>query len=354
MDKLEALRAYMEQNGVEGVLLANPSNVTWLTGFSGDSAEVLVTMHHAYLVTDSRYTEQAEQEAGERFSIEETTAAERLAYLDGLMSKRKIRTLAIERSYVTLQLFEDFEKSWFIRYADIDGAMRQLRAIKTPEDLERMRRGAKITEDAFEHLLKYIKPGVSERELYAVLIYFMNKAGVEPSFRPILASGENSAMPHAPITERKLEPGDLLTMDFGVKLEGQCTDFTRTVAISGLEQKLQVVYNTVKLAQEAALAAVRAEQECSEVDEAARSFIENAGYGKYFGHSTGHGVGVDIHEAPTVSKTSQDMLKENMVITIEPGIYLPKKGGVRIEDFVAVTENGCENFYTATKELIIV
>lgn len=356
MNHLDALRSRMAENNVEGALLFNPSNVTWLTGFSGDSAQVLVTMNEAYLVTDARYTEQARGEVTEGFSVEESTAADRLACLGRLMAKRKtkLKSLGIERSYVTFNMFDELERTWFLMYMDIDSVIEELRAIKDNVEIGRMKKGAEITEAAFEHLLKYIKPGVSERDLYAELVYFMNKAGVEPSFRPIIAGGENSSMPHAPITARQLQAGDLLTMDFGVKYQGQCTDFTRTVAISGLEQEMKVVYNTVKLAQEAALEAISEGKTCSEIDEAARSVIESAGFGQYFGHGTGHGVGVDIHEAPRIARDAKGVLQQGMVVTVEPGVYLPKKGGVRIEDFVAVTKDGCDNFYTVTKDLIIV
>jgi len=231
--------------------------------------------------------------------------------------------------------------------------MHALRTIKTPEEIEKMRKGAKITADTFYHMTKVIKPGVSEYDLLAEMIYFFHKNGVKPSFEPIIATGPNSSLPHATISDRKVQNGDFVTMDFGVIYEGQCTDFTRTVAVGGVAPELEMIYNIVQKAQLATLAALRPGITGGDVDAVARNIITDAGYGAFYEHGTGHGVGVEIHEAPWFRRDNPQVLEAGMIGTVEPGIYLPGQGGVRIEDMVAITEDGYENFYTVSKDLIV-
>lgn len=345
--------AYMEEKGLDGILLTSPPNVAWISGFTGTSSQILLTPKRSYFITDFRYDEQAKQEVAEVFKVMKSAPQERLGSIEQLLDKHDVKTLGIEAEHVTLEMMHRYQQTWFVRYEKVDGFFKSLRAVKTPEEIKAMEEGAALTQGAFEHLLGVIRPGVRETEILAELVYYFNQRGAVPSFPPIIAGGPNSALPHATVSDRPLEAGDFLTMDFGCKFHGMCTDFTRTIALGGVEPKLEMIYNTVRCAQEAALLAVRAGVAASEVDEAARSIIREAGYGEYFEHSTGHGVGAVIHEAPTLSVTSKDILEPGMVVTIEPGVYLPKKAGVRVEDMVVVTEEGAKNFYTATKELII-
>lgn len=353
--RFKKIRAYMEEKGIDGILVSSPSNVQWLADFPGTDSQILITHSHQYFITDSRYMEAAEaalEGGGWRFIT--AAQSETLWRLDKLLEKHGTKKLGIEKEYVTIDRMESYEESWFLSYAYVDDLFKQLRSVKSKGELARMRRGARLTQEAFEHLLTLIRPGVSEFDLLAELQYFLTKRGAALSFAPIIAGGEHASVPHAAVTGRKLQPGDLLTMDFGCVVDGMCTDFTRTVAISGVDEDLQMIYNIVKEANLAALAAVRAGMACSELDVAARSVIEQAGYGQFFTHGTGHGVGVDIHERPRISAYSTEVLEDSMVVTVEPGIYLPGRGGVRIEDMIVVTEEGHENFYTATKDLIII
>ncbi len=354
LSKLDQLREYMQDWEIDGVLLTSPENVKWLSGYTGDNAQILITGKHQYFITDARYIEQAERELGEEFRFIKAAHAERLRRIDKLLDKHGTKCLGIEKRHVTIEMMQNYQESWFIKYAYIDDEIRRMRSIKTPEEIESMREGAKITEAAFNHVLTYVKEGVSEFDILAELQYFINKHGSVPCFPPIIASGENSSMPHAAVTDRKLRAGDLLTMDFGCYYKGICTDFTRTIGISGVEQEIEKVYNAVKCANLAGLDVVKSGVGANEVDSIVRSGIESAGYGEYFEHGTGHGVGMEIHEAPTIAAYSTDVLKESMVITIEPGIYIKGKYGVRIEDMIVVTEDGYENFYTVTKDLILV
>ena len=304
----------------------------------------------AYFFTDSRYTEQAEKQLSADWEIIETNSTDRIPAVSRVCSG----SAGIDFANTSLAEMAEYREHISAEFSDYGALLTELRSIKDEQELASMRKGAKITQDAFYHLLKYIKEGVTEWELYAELIYFFHKHGATASFPPIIAGGENSSMPHAGVTSRKLRKGDFLTMDFGCVFEGMCTDFTRTVALFGVAEQEKMVYNTVMYANSEGLAALKAGITGEEADRAARSVIEKAGFGEYFGHGTGHGVGVEIHEHPRLSRNVHTVLRSGMVVTVEPGIYLPGKMGVRIEDMAAVTADGCENFYTAEKELIII
>lgn len=354
MSNYERLRQEMQERGIDATLIMNPVNVRWLSGFTGEDSLILVTKSHQYFITDCRYIEQASRELGEEYRFVKAAHNEVLREIDKLLDKHTTKTLGIEKEFVTIDLQRRFEESWFVRYAAVDGILRSLRVVKSQREIENMKKGAQITEAAFQHILKFIREGVTEYDILAELIYFMYRKGVRPSFAPIVASGENSALPHATATDRRLKAGDLLTLDFGVVCGGVCTDFTRTIGIGGVESELEMIYNTVKTANLAAIDAITAGMGANEIDRIARDIIAQAGFGAYYEHATGHGVGVEIHEGPRLSAYSTDILSAGMVVTIEPGIYLPGRGGVRIEDMVLVTEDGCENFYTATKDMILI
>ncbi len=350
MNRLDAVRAAMNAAELDALLLSDVAEVSWATGFTGDDSHCLITHDGAWFFTDFRYTEQAVKEIS-HYEVVETGGANRLEEI----SKRLMGRLGIDYSRTTVSELEDYKKSFGgVSFKDASLKLNQLRAVKCADEISRMREGAVITEGAFHHLLGYIKEGVTENDIYAELVYYFNRHGAVPSFAPIIASGENGSMPHAGVTSRRIMGGDMVTMDFGVKYKGVCTDFTRTIALGGIEKSKLLVYNTVNSAQKAALRALKSGVSGKDVDAAARRVIDNAGYKGYFGHGTGHGVGVEIHEAPRLSVASCDILKEGMVVTVEPGIYIPGEYGVRIEDMLVVTKDGYENFYTADKEIIII
>ena len=220
--------------------------------------------------------------------------------------------------------------------------------------MKKIIKAQRIAEAAFEHILTFIKEGVTEKEVALELDYYMLSHGADGlSFETIAVSGKNSSKPHGVPSDKKIEKGDFVTMDFGAVVEGYHSDMTRTVAVGFVTDEQKNVYETVLKAQEAAQAAASSGVCCADVDKAARDVIENAGYGEYFNHSTGHGVGVEIHEYPRLSTVCKAILSVGNVVTDEPGIYIPEKFGVRIEDMLLITENGCENLTRAPKELII-
>ncbi|MGI6664230.1 MAG: M24 family metallopeptidase [Christensenellaceae bacterium] len=353
MHKIEALRNYMEQEKIDGVLITSLENMQWYSGFSGDTGQTLVTDAQEYFITDFRYMEMAENELGDRFTYIKARTDGAVKEVTHLLGKGGYPTLAIEKDVVTLTQMHSFETTWFFNYVAIDAELKRLRTIKTAEEIATMREGAKIVEDIFMHLTSIIQIGMTEFDILAEMQYQMSKKGCTPSFTPIIASGPNSSLPHASVSDRKLQAGDLLTMDFGVRYKGLCTDFTRTVSLGEVEEELAAIYDIVKEANEKAYAGIAAGKKANEIDAIARAHISAAGYGAYYEHGTGHGVGVEIHEAPWISANSENVLVPGMVFTIEPGIYLPGKGGVRIEDMVVLTKTGVENFYTVTKERII-
>jgi Xaa-Pro dipeptidase len=229
----------------------------------------------------------------------------------------------------------------------------QLRIIKDEGEIEAMRNAVSIAESAMENMLPLIRIGMTERELASELVVQLLQCGSEPEvpFSPIVASGPNSALPHAVPSERMLQQGDLLIIDWGARVEGYVSDLTRTFAIGEVEEELTQIYQVVKAANAAGTNAIRPGISCSEIDQAARSEIASAGFGKYFIHRTGHGIGLESHEGPYISDDNQELLAPGMTFTVEPGIYLPNKGGVRIEDNVVITQDGGESLSTFTREL---
>jgi len=336
MNRIADVSALCAERNLDGILLAEGASIGWACGFSGDSSMLLVKAGEGFFITDGRYTTQAENETG--LPVFTGTPAEQRTELARLLSKGA--KLGIEKSAVTCAFAENIAEETGAELVDVSADMLKMRAVKTEAELRIMRRAAELTEEVLEMTKRRIEEGVTEQEILAELVYQMHMRGMEPSFPPIIASGENSALPHAGVTSRALKGGDLLTMDIGCKLEGYCTDITRTFAISGLEQRLCMVYNIVRDANIAGIGSLAAGVNAKDADAAARKVIEDAGYGKYFAHGTGHGVGAAIHEAPVLNARTCDVLSEGMVVTVEPGIYLPGTGGVRIEDMLEITADG--------------
>ena len=268
------------------------------------------------------------------------------------------KSVAVEAERMTLKQYAEFARALegidVVCDGELDVVIEKIRSIKSKAQVEKIIKAQRIAEAAFEHILTFIKEGVTEKEVALELDYYMLSHGADGlSFETIAVSGKNSSKPHGVPSDKKIEKGDFVTMDFGAVVEGYHSDMTRTVAVGFVTDEQKNVYETVLKAQAAAQAAASSGVCCADVDKAARDVIENAGYGEYFNHSTGHGVGVEIHEYPRLSKLCKTALSVGNVVTDEPGIYIPEKFGVRIEDMLLITENGCENLTRAPKELII-
>ena len=347
---LKRLQNDIEAIGAGAFLVTNPANVRYLSGFSNPKdARVLVFANEMILITDGRYNAQAEAESKIDYKIFPITKSLN-EFIAELVKGKK---LAIEANQISVA--ENNALTEILTYEPIasEDIVAKYRLVKTETELEQIRIAAKIADDAFSHILNYIKPGVKEVEIALELEGFMRKAGAEGlAFDSIVASGYRSSMPHGTASQKLIEAGDLVTLDFGANYNGYNSDMTRTVAVGQISEQAHMIYHSVLEAQEAALKAVKPNLDCKDLDAVARGILEKHELAEYFSHGLGHGVGIDIHEAPRLSMKSKDRLEPNMVITIEPGVYIPNKIGLRIEDLVFVTDNDYELVSKSNKNLI--
>ena len=342
-------KSVIESEAAEGYLITTPINVSYLTGFSGDSSELLITPNSIYLFTDSRYTLLAEKELQD-VEIITTNSADRTKQIVKILKKNNIKILGIEKDDLTVNRYEKYKEQFVCKdFVDISELLLNLRAKKTPTEIECIKTAAKGNEYVLNRLIEIIKPGVSELDIKAELLYLIYKQGMESAFAPIIASGLNSAVPHAVPTDKTIKNDDIITIDFGCKYNGYCSDITRTFAVGDIDEQLKKIYHIVKDAQQKAVDYSKENGNAAEIDKIARDFISEQGYGEYFGHGTGHGVGMAIHEKPVLNPSANDLIEQDMVFTIEPGIYVPGLGGVRIED-TCIGNKG--SIYTFTKDLI--
>jgi len=338
-------------------IITNPISRRYCTGFPSSAGMLLLCSGEALFLTDSRYIEAAKQTITS-VPVEEQTNSKQL--LTEFCKRNKIKRLFVEAEHTTLSEHERLQKMLpklhIERGGRLSKALTRLRLHKTPGEIESIRQAQSIAEAALAHVLEHhIKAGITERELALELDFYMLRHGAEAlSFETIAVAGANGANPHGVPGDYALQRGDLLTMDFGAVVNGLHSDMTRTVAVGGCSNDAREIYETVLRAQQAALQLAAPGIPCKELDAAARNVIKEAGFGEYFRHGTGHGVGYDIHEAPSAAPKSKDILAPGMVVTVEPGIYIPGKHGVRIEDMVLITDTGAENLTQAGKELIVI
>lgn len=354
MDRAERLLSQMHINSGEAVIISNPSNMFYLSGYTGEGLVVLAQGLKA-IVTDFRYTEQAGLQAPAFACHVITKDCDHEATSAKILRERQIETVYYEEDYVTVKAGKALEKALsFARLSPVDRAPEALRQLKDADELERITQACRITSLAFDYILGEIKPGVSEKEIALKLDYWMLDHGADGiAFSTIVAAGRNGSLPHAIPGAYKIQPGDMVTMDYGAKYRGYCADMTRTVAVGQPSQEMRRVYDTVLKAQEMAQDAVAPGKICAEIDAIARDYIYAQGYEGCFGHGLGHGVGIDIHEEPRFSMTCRELSREGQVMTVEPGVYLPGVGGVRIENSIYLTQEGCRPLTFAPKELII-
>lgn len=338
--------------GMDALLVTDPFNMRYISGFRGEGI-LYISGKQNVLITDSRYTEAAEKESN-FVVVEENRDNKRVAILKRCIEEDGAEVLGYEDCSMLCSEFAVFSSELSVKqWVPMGQSVNDLRQIKTPEELEYLRKAESIGDAAFNAILNFLKPGLTELEVAAQLEYEMKRHGAEDfSFDAIIASGLHSSMPHAIPDDKKLENGDFVTMDFGCLYKGYCSDMTRTVVIGKADDKQKEIYDIVLRSQEAALKTIKAGLKGCEVDKVARDVITEAGYGNCFGHGLGHSVGLFIHEEPRLSPADQTVLQVNMIETVEPGIYVPGFGGVRIEDMVIVTEDGCDNLTNSPKHLI--
>jgi Xaa-Pro aminopeptidase len=353
MQKKAHLKKKLSSLGIDGILITDLTNVRYLAGFTGSSGFLIITRRHTILVTDFRYQEQARYETrGCKIRIERTERSKEIKEICDLYG---IRKLGFEDHNITYGFYKKLLKKR-IKLKPLHNIVESLRIVKSPQEIALIKTAIKRAESAYRKLQPFIKAGTTERKLALKLEELLKKEGCKMlPFEVIVASGSMSALPHARPSNKTLKKGDLVVFDWGGECEGYCSDMTRTVLLKGknISKQKELYYNVLE-AQERAIKTVRAGIKASMIDSAARNYIKQKGYGDCFGHGTGHGVGLAVHEKPVVSWRKRDMIEKNMVFTIEPGIYVPDFGGVRIEDMVVVKKDRAEVLTTLPKKLKII
>ncbi|UZQ50898.1 M24 family metallopeptidase [Clostridium kluyveri] len=353
--RIEKLRKAMRKKDIDGVLLVGDVNRNYLSGFTGNESFSVITCDKAFFITDSRFTEQARQQVKDYEVVEYGRGVSLIDFLNDLLNKIDVKRIGFEENVLSYSQYTLYTNKLQCEFVPMDGIIEKLRTVKDEFEIESIQKAAEIADKAFEHIVKFTKCGMTEREIGLELEFYMKKLGAkELSFPSIVASGIRSSLPHGEATDKIINKGEFLTLDFGCIFNEYCSDMTRTVVIGEPTQKMLKIYNAVLEAQQLALKEYKPGTPAADVDSIARGYIEREGYGKYFGHGLGHGVGRQIHEAPTISFKNKDKLEVGMVVTDEPGIYIPDFGGVRIEDLLVVTEKGGKVLSKASKELICI
>jgi Xaa-Pro aminopeptidase len=351
--RLAAIHAIMASRGVEALLFLDLKNIRYLTGFSGSDGALLISERQTVLLVDGRYTTQARKQT-HRIRVFEYW--EKAAGIAQVASGLRVKTLGFEASAITYEFYATLLKKLknIKLRAVTEDHLGGLRSIKSRSEIALIKRAVQISTRALEAILPLIKPGVQETDIALELHYCMRREGAEAlAFEAIIASGENAALPHAKPGSRRLKKGDLVVIDFGAVYGGYHSDETCTFGIGRLNSSQKKAYEVVKEAHDRAVDAIRAGVACREIDGIARRYIEKRGYGEYFSHGTGHGIGLDVHEAPRLSTASNGALQDGMVVTVEPGIYIPGRWGIRLEDSVLVKKGGYEVLTRFPKELRI-
>ncbi|MDF0727328.1 Xaa-Pro peptidase family protein [Cytobacillus sp. S13-E01] len=352
MIKLEKIRESFKDYGIDGLLITNSYNRRYMTEFTGTAGVAIISETKAVFITDFRYVEQANKQI-KNFEIVQHKGPiiEEVAKQAAAIG---IQQLGFEQDDLTFATYKAYEKELNTEFVPVSGAVEKLRLIKSESEIKILKEAAEIADSAYSHILNFICPGLTELEVSNELEMFMRKNGaVSSSFDIIVASGYRSALPHGVASEKIIEKGDFITLDFGAYYKGYCSDITRTLAVGEPSEELKKIYNIVLEAQLSGMAGIKPGMTGRAADALTRDYITEHGYGEYFGHSTGHGLGMEVHEAPSLSMKSDTVLEPGMIVTVEPGIYIAGLGGVRIEDDTVVTKDGNESLSYSTKELII-
>lgn len=354
MQRLQKLRESFETLGIDAMLITNDQNRRYMTGFTGTAGLVLITKEEALLAVDFRYVSQANLQAKDFTIVQVKTKADLLSEIVKQTERLNIEKLGFEQTHVSFFAYSEYKEKLKAEMVPLTGAIEKLRMVKDEEEISIIRKAAEIADAAFSHILSFIKPGVTEIAISNELEVFMRNQGATSSaFDTIVASGVRSSLPHGVATDKVIEKGDMVTLDFGAYYKGYRSDITRTVAVGEPKDELKEIYNIVLESLSIALAGIKPGISGKTADALSRDYITDKGYGKQYGHGSGHGIGLDIHEEPFKNTNCEIVIEPNMVLTVEPGIYIPELGGVRIEDDILITEDGNEIITKSPKELII-
>ncbi|KWX70781.1 M24 family metallopeptidase [Paenibacillus jilunlii] len=350
--RVSKLRKVLQEQGLDAILITSGINRRYLSGFTGSSGYVLVTGDDSYLLTDFRYmTQAAEQVTGLKVVQH---GPKFIDTVRELLQGANVR-IGFEQDDVTFSAYSAYAAALQpAELVPVSKAVENLRAFKDEGELAVMQRAADLADATFSHILNVIKPGMTERDVDLEMEFYMRTHGAtSSSFDTIVASGERSAMPHGVASSKVIQNNEFVTFDFGALLDGYCSDVTRTIALGSPDPKLKEIYDIVLEAQLHTLANIKPGMTGRECDALARDIITRYGYGEYFGHSTGHGLGMEVHENPRLSKLADEIMEPGMVVTVEPGIYLPGLGGVRIEDDIIITESGMKLLTHSSKDYLV-
>jgi Xaa-Pro aminopeptidase len=351
--KLEKIRNRFKELSIDGLLITSEFNRRYMTGFTGTAGVAVISEEKAIFITDFRYTEQAAKQI-EGYDIVKHSGPI-IDEVANIVSKLGIKKLGFEQDHLTYQAYSSFNQALSkTELIPVSGAVEKLRLIKSPSEIKILKEAAMIADAAYKHILTYVKPGQKEIEVANELEFFMRKNGAaSSSFDIIVASGYRSALPHGVASDKEIEKGDFVTLDFGAYYKGYCSDITRTFAVGEPSDELKKIYSIVLEAQLRGMNGIKPGMKGKAADALTRDYITEQGYGECFGHSTGHGLGMEVHESPALSSRSDTILKPGMVVTVEPGIYVAGLGGVRIEDDIVITDTGNESLTHSPKDLII-
>ena len=355
MTNLQKIQASVAASGLDGLLLMDDKNIFYAIGFRPTDSALIITRDHARFITDSRYIEAAEMASDRACQVVMSTRAHKLTEcMAEYIGERGVRTLGFEEDFLSYAQYGSLSGKLSAAMVPAHSIIHQLRQSKSSAELDSLIAAQRIAERALDYVLGIIRPGISEREVAAELTYRMLLYGGEGnSFDPIVVCGAKGSMPHGVPGDELISDGDFVTMDFGTLKNGYCSDMTRTVAVGRVTDEMRRVYDTVYAAQAAGIAAARPGARGCDIHNAAAKVIEDAGYGEYFGHGFGHSLGLDIHESPSANTANDQPMPEGAVISAEPGIYLPGRFGVRIEDVLYLTGDGNIDITKARRELII-
>jgi len=353
-NRQEKLKSVLGEHGIDGILITNLTNICYICGFTGSSATCLILPEKQYFISDGRYAEQSrEQVSGFSRVIENLSHLELLSAKkknlvpDGLKLGFEGDHLSVSQYNMMIDLFP--KTDWVCT----KGILEDMQAVKDKSELNAIRTAVEITDSCYEKIIPRIKAGITEKEIANELVMYYRRQADGEAYPPIVAGGPNGALPHAVPSDREFKKGDFIVIDAAAKYAGYHADMTRTPVLGEATDKHREIYGIVREAQESAVSLAKAGVSCKELDSIPRGIISERGYGKYFNHGTGHGLGLEIHTQPRISKLSDQVLQINNVVTVEPGIYLPGWGGVRIEDDIIIEENRCEVLNTTTRELVV-
>lgn len=348
------VQAILNERKLDAILVSDGYNMRYISGFTGATGYLFISKVSRKLFTDSRYTVAAQTQAPDFEVVIVDGARNYAALINEAIAADSVNVLGFEANNFSYAQYEGFKKALKVKeFVPVGNDLSLLRVKKTEEELANLRQAEHIGDIAFNEILGHLKPGVTELEIAAKLEYIMKCNGAEKlSFETIVAAGINGSKPHAEPGNYKIQSGDLVTMDFGCVYNGYCSDMTRTVCVGKANAKQREIYDIVLKAQTTVIDNLKPGMKGKEYDKIARDIITEAGYGQYFGHGLGHSVGLEIHEDPRFSVAEERIIEPGTIITVEPGIYIPDFGGVRIEDMLVVTEDGCEDFAHSRKDFI--